>query len=210
MLVWHWRAVTKADLAPDVLALLLPHDRLFEAGAAHVAFTAYQCGPFLRIEFLAQNLFDGDSHLLMSIFPKWGQQALAAFAPPIDWAIGPSAVVCATLNLPIQPLAAAVPLRLALSGGARRLGGKRVRFRRRPVVGSPAANLPLIAVADGLWNAGPGTFLDLVLHAVPPEAQVAAPVAPVQWRFETVWSPRDPALPDEIRARVQADRPVSL
>jgi len=218
LLGWHNRRSKRPDLMPDVLASVYGPDGLLQLGDVHVAVRSVQSGPWLVLRLVLQNLRDGLGFLELRLQARGtgallagggGGELLAGGVPTLSCDLPGGAVVEASVVLPLRPPAAPANVTLFVSGkfhGA----GRRVRFGRRHAVTErvkPAMTLAMLAV--GHLHAGGGTYVQLPVrptHQPPPYPPPAQ--EPGVWQCTTVWSPQQPASPDEVTAYLQ--RPPDL
>jgi hypothetical protein len=219
LLGWHNRRSKRPDLMPDVLAAVFSPDAVLQLGDVHIAVASQQHGPWLVLRLFLQNLRDGLGFLELRMQPRGtgvlptgdgGASLLQHGVPTLSCDVPGGAVVEVAVVLPLRPPAAPTSITLFLSGkfhGA----GRRVRFGRRGAVTErvkPGMTLALLAV--GHLHAGGGTYVTLPVAPTRdlPPFDPALPPEAGEWRRTTVWSPENPASPDDVAAYLR--RPLEL
>jgi hypothetical protein len=203
LLAWHFRKTRRPDLAPDILAAVFGPDLILQLGDVHIAAAAWQDGPWLVVRAVLQNLRDGLGFLELRFEPRGGGDALAARLPRLSCEVEGSGVVDATVVVPIRPLAAPSQLKAFIVGKFRG-AGRRVRFGRRMAVTErvkPVTTAAMLAL--GHVHYGGGTYLSLTLTPPPVPAPLLLPEAVGTWHVAPLWSPQEPATPEEVAARLK-------
>jgi hypothetical protein len=210
----HVRTVGRADLQPEVLAILFKPREIRECNGVHVIGRARQVGSALRWEFAVQNLMDAPRRAQIRVSVLNDADAIAVEIPPIDVSVGGSAVRLARLDVPLRGRSTAFTLvaeyRVSVAGS----GGARVRFARRDVIAEPNKTLAVATLAAGLIAGSPAAIragrnladdrcLPRIELDIEPVwgAQVAAEAASMAVTEAIIWTPGEDADPDRLRAR---------
>ena len=203
LLAWHFRKTRRPDLAPDILVAVFGPDSILQLGDVHIAAAAWQDGPWLVVRAVLQNLRDGLGFLELRFEPRSGGNALGARLPRLSCEVDGSGVVDATVVVSVRPLAAPTQLKAFISGKFRG-AGRRVRFGRRMAVTErvkPVTTAAMLAL--GHVHYGGGTVLSLTLTTPPVPPPLLLPEAVGRWHVAPLWSPQEPATPEEVAARLQ-------
>lgn len=186
--VWDYRVLRRKDVVPDILADQFPPQAIFQVGKSHFVFFGEQQGSELVLTCIVQNLYDGANTFALTAQPVSGAHMLVGELPELRITVEPSAVVSASLRMPLRASESTGDVRIRVSGSSR-ARGRQVRFARRTAV---TAHVPIgltaaLAVTGAIVHGG-GTFITVpVVAALGATDESSSPSA--AWTTALVWEP---------------------
>jgi hypothetical protein len=199
MLVWHNKKHNQPDSQPDVLAMLFPENELRQIGDTHFVITTQKSPNGAKFTVIVQNVLESKTFFTLSLNPREGKSALAAWPAKLQMELPSAAVGVAQVIVPFAAVSSPTELILELDVSGKGSGGKKCRFARRTVpIRKVGGGMQAFALTAGVRYGGGGTFYGF---DVTPSSAQRPPASDQEaaWTTRNMWTIGGPKDAKSIR-----------